>query len=160
MIVIADTSPLNYLIRIGHIDVLPQLYERIVIPPSVRMELTRPQAPDSVRRWISWPPAWLETQSPRQNPDVMLLNAQLGPGEQEAILLAQELNADELIIDELRGRKEAIRRQIRVTGTIGVLRAAAKLGLLDFREAMERLRRTNFRIDREFLDRLIQSEEG
>jgi predicted nucleic acid-binding protein len=84
----------------------------------------------------------------------------LGPGEREAILLAQELKADELIIDELRGRQEAVLRQMRVTGTIGVLRAAAKLGLLDLRDALERLSRTNFRIDKEFLERLIREEKA
>ena len=84
----------------------------------------------------------------------------MGPGEREAILLAQELKADELIIDELRGRQEAVLRQMRVTGTIGVLRAAAKLGLLDLRDALERLSRTNFRIDKEFLERLIREEKA
>ena len=159
MIVIADTSPLNYLIRIAHIEILPQLYDRIVIPPSVLVELGSAGAPDAVRRWIQQPPAWLEIQAPRQTPDVALLEAKLGSGEQEAILLAQEVNADEMIIDELRGRREAARRQIRVTGTIGVLRAAAKIGLLDLQQALERLRRTNFRIDKQFLDHLIRGEE-
>jgi predicted nucleic acid-binding protein len=74
-------------------------------------------------------------------------------------LLAQELSADELIIDELRGRQEAARRHLRVTGTLGVLMTAAQLGLLDLRESLGRLRATNFRIDKEFLDRLIRGEE-
>jgi predicted nucleic acid-binding protein len=159
MIVIADTSPLNYLIRIGHIDLLPQLYDQIVIPPSVLAELRRPGAPKTVRDWIEQPAAWLDIQAPLQTPDIALLQARLGPGEQEAILLAQEVKADEIIIDELRGRREAARRQIRVTGTIGVLQAAAKLGLLDLRSALERLRGTNFRIEKAFLDRLIRGEE-
>jgi len=160
MIVIADTSPLNYLISIGNIDILPQLYDRIVIPPAVLLELGNPGAPDAVRQWIQQPPAWLHIQAPQQTPDVALLEAKLGPGEHEAILLAEEVNADEVVIDELRGRRQAARRQIRVTGTIGVLRAAVKIGLLDLLEALERLRRTNFRIDNEFLDRLIRGEEG
>jgi len=159
MIVIADTSPLNYLIRIAHIDILPQLYDRIVIPPSVLVELRSPGAPEAVRHWIEKPAAWLDIQAPQQTPDLALLEAKLGPGEQEAILLAQEVKADELIIDEQRGRREAARRHIRVTGTIGVLRAAAKSGLLDLRDALERLRRTNFRIEKDFLDRLIRGED-
>jgi predicted nucleic acid-binding protein len=59
MIGIADTSPLNYLIRIGHIDVLPQVYDRIVIPPSVQAELNHPQAPEMVSQWIAQPAEWL-----------------------------------------------------------------------------------------------------
>lgn len=121
-------------------------------------ELRNPGAPEAVRRWISEPVPWLVIQAPNQGPDSALLEAKLGPGEQEAILLAQEVNADEMIIDELRGRREATRRQIRVTGTVGVLRVAAKNGLLDLRDALERLRRTNFRIHKDFLDRLIREE--
>jgi predicted nucleic acid-binding protein len=64
MIVIADTSPLNYLIRIGHIDVLPKVYDRIVIPPSVQAELNHPQAPEMVSQWIAQPAAWLENTNP------------------------------------------------------------------------------------------------
>jgi predicted nucleic acid-binding protein len=90
MIVIADTSPLNYLIRIGNIDILPQLYERIVIPPAVLVELGRPGAPDAVRQWIQQPPAWLHIQAPQQTPSVALLEAKLGPGEQEAIFFLRK----------------------------------------------------------------------
>jgi predicted nucleic acid-binding protein len=53
MVVIADTSPLSYLIRIEQIEVLPQLYERVVIPESVFGELNHPRAPDAVRDWIA-----------------------------------------------------------------------------------------------------------
>ena len=159
MIVIADTSPLNYLIRIGHVDVLPQLYGRIVIPPSVLMELKSKGAPEAVRQWIEQPAAWLEIQAPQQTADLALLEAKLGPGEQEAILLAEEVKADEVIIDELRGRREATRRHIRVTGTIGVLRAAAKIGLIDLGNALERLGRTNFRIEKALLDRIVRGDQ-
>jgi predicted nucleic acid-binding protein len=132
MIVIADTGPINYLIQIGHIEVLPRLYGRIVAPPAVCAELRSAKAPESVRRWISDPPPWLGVQAPLQAPDASLLHAHLGPGEREAIQLAQELGADELIIDELRGRREAGRRQLHFIGTLGVLRSAADQGLLDF----------------------------
>jgi hypothetical protein len=64
-----------------------------------------------------------------------------------------------LLIDDMGGRYEAARRHLSVTGTIGVLRAAAKLGLLDFRDALDRLRGTNFRIAKGLLDRLQRGEE-
>lgn len=60
MIVVADTTPVNYLILIGEIDVLAKLYGRVVIPPAVHDELTCSRAPESVRGWIAQPPAWLE----------------------------------------------------------------------------------------------------
>jgi predicted nucleic acid-binding protein len=63
-----------------------------------------------VQRWIAEPPFWLEVRASSRVPDGALFKAGLGAGERESILLAQELNADELIIDELRGRREASRR--------------------------------------------------
>lgn len=159
MIVIADTSPINYLVLIGSVDLLPQLYGRILVPPSVCSELQHPHSPEPVRSWIAHPPAWLEIVAPRQTPDSALIEAGLDPGERDAILLAQELGADELIMDDLDGRREAERRHLPVTGTAGVLRAAAKLGLVDLRGALERLRSTSFYISQEMLDRLIRGEE-
>jgi predicted nucleic acid-binding protein len=140
MIVIADTGPVNYLILIGEIEVLPKLYGRILVPPAVCTELKRLHAPDPVRLWIAKPPPWLETRAPRQAPDAELLKARLDAGERDAILLAQELGADSLIIDERRGRREAERRHLHFTGTLGVLRTATKEGLLDFKSAVDRSR--------------------
>ena len=159
MIVIADTSPINYLIRIGEIEVLPKLYGRILVPPSVCDELKRPQAPEPVRLWIAQPPAWLEIRVPGQKPDAELVKADLDDGERDAILLAQELDAEELIIDEMRGRKEAQRRHLHFIGTLGVLRTADRQGLLDFKTAVDQLRRTNFYIAQDILDRLISGQE-
>jgi len=157
--VIADTSPINYLVQMGEIEILPKLYGSILIPPSVRNELQHPRAPEAVRRWINQPPEWLQVRASSLTPDSELLEADIEVGERDAILLAQELAADELIMDDLRGRREAERRRMSVTGTIGVLRAAAELELLDFRDAVGRLLRMKFRIEKRFLDRLIRGEE-
>lgn len=54
-IVVADTGPINYLILIGYIDVLPALFEKIMLPSVVRDELTQPNAPLPVRSWIAAP---------------------------------------------------------------------------------------------------------
>jgi len=59
-LVIADTSPVNYLILIGHIELLPRLFERIVVPSSVQAELANLGGPLEVRNWIASPPTWLE----------------------------------------------------------------------------------------------------
>ena len=83
MIVVADTTPVNYLILIGAIDVLPRLYGRVVIPLAVHEELTRSRAPASVRVWIAQPPDWLEILSPSPVTDTVL--AKLDAGEREAL---------------------------------------------------------------------------
>jgi hypothetical protein len=81
MVIVADTSPINYLVLIGHIGILPRLYTRVVIPPAVFDELTHPAAPAPVRDWIERHPAWLEVLSPKSTIAV----AQLDLGESQAI---------------------------------------------------------------------------
>jgi predicted nucleic acid-binding protein len=107
MIVIADTTPLNYLVLIDRVEVLPQLYDRVLIPVAVWEELQRPETPEAVRAWIARPPAWLEIRPVEKNPDSAVQN--LGAGECEAIALAEELHADRLIMDDRAARRVATR---------------------------------------------------
>jgi predicted nucleic acid-binding protein len=100
MIVVADTGPINYLIWIGQIAVLPKLYTMVLIPEAVRDELRKPGAPEFVRRWIKVPPEWLEIRKPIRAPDVQLMRVRIGPGERDAVLLAEESGADVLIVDD------------------------------------------------------------
>jgi len=142
MVVVADTSPINYLVLIEQIQVLPHLYARVAIPAAVLAELTHPEAPDPVRRWAEAPPAWLEVVRARHVAEM----AHLHFSESEAIALAAELHADALLIDDRAGRCEAMRRGLRVAGTLSVLDEADANSLLNFDEAVERLKRTSFRV--------------
>jgi Predicted nucleic acid-binding protein, contains PIN domain len=58
MLVVADTTPINYLVLIAQIDILASLYAQVVIPSAVAPELRHPKAPDVVRAWIAGPPSW------------------------------------------------------------------------------------------------------
>ena len=60
MIVVADATPIHYLVLIGEVDILEKLYKRIVIPPSVRLELLQDQTPAPVRQWLENLPDWME----------------------------------------------------------------------------------------------------
>jgi predicted nucleic acid-binding protein len=51
MVVVADTSPMNYLVLIRQIDLRTQLYKQILIPTAVLAELEHPGAPKAVRDW-------------------------------------------------------------------------------------------------------------
>ena len=59
-LIIADTGPIDYLVLIGNIELLPILFENVILPSAVQAELTDPDAPPSVRSWIADPPAWLD----------------------------------------------------------------------------------------------------
>jgi predicted nucleic acid-binding protein len=154
MIVVADTSPINYLILIGEIEIFAKMYGTVVIPRAVREELLRPSAPELVRNWTSQLPTWLEVHIPVNAPDASL--AALDPGERDAITLAGELNAVQLIVHDRKGRHEAERRGIPVIGTLGVIREAATLGLLDLPNAVKRLEATSFHVGPEILARLLK----
>jgi predicted nucleic acid-binding protein len=142
MLVIADASPLHYLILIASTDILPALFDRIVIPRAVAAELQHPQAPAVVRVWMATSPAWLDMQDVGTAPDGSL--SHLDRGEREAIALAEALHADLLLMDDWEGRREAERRALTVTGVLGVLERAAQRELLDFPSALTRLLTTNF----------------
>jgi len=144
MIVVADTSPLNYLIQINCESLLSALYERVLIPNVVLTELGNPNAPATVKHWLSHVPEWIEVGRTAADPDAGL--SFLDPGEREAIQLAQERRADLLLIDERRGRLEAMRRGLATTGTLGVLLTSAERGLVDAEASYYRLMyETNFR---------------
>ena len=153
MLVVADNTPLRYLILLGYVDILPALYGRLLIPPAVLRELQHPRTPPPVRAYLAHPPTWLEIVPTTGTADAAL--AELDAGERDAILLAQECHADLLLIDEGDGYGEATRRGIRCLRTVGLLEQAGIRGLLDVPEAITRLRRTNFRIHPNVLDNVL-----
>lgn len=145
MIVIADTSPLHYLVLLDQVDILPALYGRVIIPSAVLAELQAQRTPAAVKQWAAKPPKWLEVQAVTTPQDQAL--AELDAGEREAIALAEALRADALIIDERAGRREAKRRNLRVIGTVRVLDDAAGAGLVNLPDMLERLQACGFYLD-------------
>ncbi len=153
-LVVADTSPLNYLVLIGQVEILPALFERIFVPQTVQNELRENEAPESVRRWIAAPPSWLEIVPTEQvNGDPELLR--LDEGERAAILLATQIGADLLLIDDRDGVNVARSKGFAVTGTLGILDLAATRGLIRLNEAVEHLKNTSFRYPPDVLDALL-----
>jgi predicted nucleic acid-binding protein len=150
MLVVADTSPINYLVLLGHAELLPRLYTRVVLPQAVIEELLDEEAPAAVRSWAADLPAWCGVGRPTGVSGIGALG-HLGAGEQEAILLAQELRADLLLIDEEDGRRAAQARGLTVTGTLGVLERAAERDLIDLPDALARLLTTSFRVRNELI---------
>ena len=143
MLVVADTSALNYLLIIHQETLLPVLYDRVVIPPAVYRELLRSETPEVVRQWLAHPPGWLTVQPPPHGLGAEAF-PKLGAGEREAIPLAQELPDAVLVIDDHDGREEAARRPLAMIGTIGVLEAAAIRGLIDLPPVLAQLQATTF----------------
>jgi predicted nucleic acid-binding protein len=126
------------------------------VPDAVHNELGHPAAPKLVREWVADLPAWVEVTPVNAIDDAAL--PPLGTGERAAITLALSLHADLILIDERKGAAVALSKGFDVTGTLGVLRLAARRGLVDLAEAFTRLKRTNFRYRQEILDALLRQE--
>jgi len=154
MIVVADTSPLNYLILINQAHVLPVLYHRVAAPPAVVAELRHLGSPESVQRWATTPPTWLEVVAP----STLGLRLSLGAGESEAIALAMELTADLLLIDERKATIAASQLGLPSIGTLGVLELAARRQLLDLSESIAALEQTTFRSPKTLIDELLRRD--
>lgn len=121
MIVISDTSPIGSLILIGKLQILHSVFESIVIPQKVYEEIlvleTRFGHDLSEFRSAQW----IEVKEIGNPDEVQRLRQLLDHGESEAIVLAKELNADFLLIDESEGRKIAQKEGLKIIGLIGVL---------------------------------------
>jgi predicted nucleic acid-binding protein len=154
MLVVSNTSPISYLVLIDHIDLLPSLFETITIPETVREELSSSKAPLPVQTWIKSPPIWISLQSTSPSQDSELLK--LDAGERAAISLAETLKADLILLDDLAARRVAANRGLTFTGVLGILDRAAILGLIDFADAIAKLRQTNFRASSALMQKLIQ----
>jgi predicted nucleic acid-binding protein len=137
-LVVADTSPINYLVLIGMEKLLGSLFDVVVMPDAVHDELLAPGTPEVVSHWARNLPPWISVLSCRGKPET-----ELDVGEEAAILLAQELNADFLLIDEKQGRVKGTAKGLRVTGTIGLLVKGAERRLINLDECLDRLEKTS-----------------
>ena len=143
MIAVADASPICYLVLIDEIELLPQCFSQVLVPHAVIAELLHDDAPAAVRAWASDLPPWILA---RENPVVAATGMEkLQAGEQAAILLAESMQADVILLDEKAARRVAASRGLRVTGLLGVLGEAAARGLVELAPAIDRLRATSFR---------------
>lgn len=148
MLVVADTSPIHVLIRIEHIEILPSLFKTVLIPSVVEEELLRAKY-DVVRQFMAIRPEWLTI----ANPATIEQIPRIHPGEEAAIALATEINAVALLMDDHDARTEAVRRGLRIVGTLGILERAHQVGLIDLKLAIDRIRDTDFHVT----DRLLES---
>src|SRR5215475_4684033 len=98
-LVVADTGPLNYLVLIDAVKLLPKLFEKVFAPEAVRAELLDQDAPAVVRAWAAQPPGWLDVRIISSVIDDPAWRS-LDVGEREALALARTLSAELVLIDD------------------------------------------------------------
>jgi predicted nucleic acid-binding protein len=127
-VIVADSSPLIALAVIDQLDLLPNLYKRVLIPPAVWDEVTvkgiRMPGAQSVSQV-----QWLEIESPSVE-NVSALSILVDRGEAEALALAQSIPDSIILLDDAQARRVAERLGIPRIGTLGILRRAKKANLI------------------------------
>lgn len=151
MIVVTDTTPINYLVLIDEIDLLPILFGKVILPESVWKELNDIDSPDALQHWVAELPIWVDIQAAKS----IDTSIKLDRGEQEAISLAKELNADLLLVDDRKARNIAIELGFNIAGTINILESAHKRGMVDLATAFHSLQQTNFRISEKLVQEIL-----
>jgi predicted nucleic acid-binding protein len=161
IVAVSDTSPLRSLILVEQVDVLPQLFDQVLVPPAVLLELSQARTPEPARLWAASPPTWLSIREPAHIDHSL----NLGAGEEAAVALAREVQAAMVLIDDRDAVRAARARGLTVVGTLALLDEAAERGLIpDLSRTLERLTNdTNFRVskatDQIFRDMLQRDQE-
>src|ERR1700675_664705 len=156
MIAVSNTTPLRYLIAIEQDHLLGQLFEKVIVPAAVHKELTDARTPVEVRNRILSLPTWYEGRdAPEIQPTAFPVT--LHRGEREAILLAETLRPDVILIDEQIGRTIALDRNLPVSGTLGVLERADTIGIVsDFPHVLNQLKTSGFYFAESLEQQLLQ----
>ncbi len=155
-VVVSDTSPLHYLVLCEATSILPVLFDSVLLPPAVWVELQHPHAPVAMRAWSKDLPPWVTVRAPSSVDSTL----DVDEGEREAICLAREIGATAIPMDDRKGRLAAARCGLRVTGTLGLLEAAAARGLLNLPEVLSRLAGTNARLDQDLVREILARAAG
>jgi len=147
--IISDTSCFITLSNIGELNLLQSLYKQIITTTEIAQEFGENL------------PNWIEVVSVSDKAKQELLEMQVDKGEASAIALALESENPFLIIDDNKARKLARNLKINHTGTIGVIIAAKRKGIIDsIKPILEKIKATNFRISADLeLQALLQAEE-
>jgi predicted nucleic acid-binding protein len=116
-------------------------------------ELCHPAAPPALRAWALAKPGWISIASTAGLSDPE--TASLDDGERAAIALAELIGADLVLMDERKGVRICLRKGFAVTGTLGILDLAARRGLVDLAECIDRMKATNFRYRPQMLEDLL-----
>ncbi len=157
----SNSGPLIALAEIGQLSLLQQLFGELSIASAVYTEVVvdgagQPGAKETAEA------TWIKRVEVQDRLAVDLLRDELGPGESESIVLAKELGASHLLLDDLKARKKARYIGLNVTGTLGILLIAKGAGLIqEVKPWLDQLRQTDFRMNHEvYLEVLTKAGES
>lgn len=158
-VVVSNTTPLIALAWLEQLDLLATLFGSVYIPQAVQAELH--YNPERIGSMELMAAPWLKVAVVENDLAIEMLANELDTGESKAIVLAYEMKAGLLLMDERRGRRRAAERGIVVVGTLGILLEARRRGLVGpLQPFLDRLRDLPFRMSQAlYVDVLRQAGE-
>ncbi len=156
--VVVNSTPLIALCGIGELDILRKLYGEIFIPEAVYREVTFKE--DSACALLKNLCEWIHVERISSADEKKMYRAKLHEGEVEVMILACEINADLIILDDNAAKKTAKYLGFKVTGTLGVLLKAKQSGITwEVRPLLEKIKMNGFYISRE-VEKLVLGQAG
>lgn len=158
MIVVSDTTPLIGLASIGQFDILRALFDKIYIPQAVYDEAVVAGREEGGAKLEVSSAEWIEVVSVQERLAVEVLLDELDLGEAETIVLARELGADWVLMDERKGRRKLSELGLNKVGTVGILLKAKQVGLVELiKPLLGRLQDRGFSLSQRVVDALLRS---
>ncbi|MEP7128770.1 MAG: DUF3368 domain-containing protein [Chitinophagales bacterium] len=157
MIIVSDCSPLSNLILIDELDILRKLFSEVIVPPKVHHEiLALSKLGINLSEYTA--SSWIRIEKPVDPSEVSKLLSVVDQGEAEAIVLATELHADYLLIDERIGTAEANKRNLRTVGLMGVLVKAKQQHIIsEVKPYLLRLNQEGFWLSEKLIQQILNS---
>ncbi|MBI4632000.1 MAG: DUF3368 domain-containing protein [Chloroflexi bacterium] len=150
--VVSNTGPILALANVEQFDLLRQLYSKVFIPPAVRAEVK-----DDISLAAITSANWITIQTVKDELAVNLLREELDPGESEAIILAKELSADLVLIDDRAARRKAQSVGLNVIGTLGILLLGKQNKHITLiQPTLNRLRERGFRMSNDLYEQVLK----
>lgn len=160
MIIVSDTTPISELAKVNHLNLLPKLFGKVIVPQGVYDELNTGQHPAAL---VLGKLFWLDIVVVKNKLAVEKLqkSGKLDLGESEAIVLAEEMNAEQLLIDEKAARQVAKSRNLPLIGTMGILLLEKRHGYIaNVKDILELMQQKGTRIsDRLYIQVLTLAQE-
>jgi predicted nucleic acid-binding protein len=146
--VVSNSSPLIAFAAIQQLSLFPALFESVLIPPAVALEIA-PSIPTL--------PTWLRVESLRMPLPEVVLRRSFGVGEREALALAVEVQAERILLDDRPARRVALELKLLVTGTVGILLVAKRRRLVPLvRPYIDALIEKSFFIGSDVYDEILR----
>ena len=158
MIIVSNTTPIIGLASIERLDLLDKVFRKILIPQAVYDEIIIGGRKSDWAKHDVLSASWIEVVTVKDRLAVDVLLDELDIGEAETIVLALELNADWVLMDEKKGRRKLSQLEMRKIGTLGILLKAKQLDLLsELRADLEKIRKKGFSISQRVIDEVLKA---